>query len=146
LAAYGTGALAGSYLGGSLGAKRPFTVLFTAAAMTFAVLGALALFSYEPVSAVVLVTLLGLFGMSTNPVLIAKAVVYAGSAPTLASALSTSSFNVGTAVGSWIAGFAIDSALGATGPVVVGTAVAALYFLPLGLLVARERGRRFTVR
>jgi len=141
LAAYGIGALVGSYFGGNLGAKRPFTVLFTAAAMTFAVLGALALFSHEPVPTVVLVMLLGLFGMSTNPVLIAKAVEYAGSAPTLASALSTSSFNFGTAVGSLFAGFAIDSVLGPTGPVVVGTAVAALYFLPLGLLVARERGR-----
>jgi DHA1 family inner membrane transport protein len=107
--------------------------------MTFVVLGALALCSHIPVATVVLVALLGLFGMSTNPVLIGKAVAYAERAPTLASALSTSAFNFGTAVGSWIAGFALESALGVTGPVVVGTAIAALYFVPLGLLVASER-------
>jgi predicted MFS family arabinose efflux permease len=139
LLCYGIGAIIGSYLGGLFGAHRPFTVLFTAATMTFLVLGALALLSHEPVATVVLVALLGLFGMATNPVLIGKAVAYADRAPTLASALSTSAFNFGTAVGSWIAGFALESALGVTGPVVVGTAIAALYFVPLGLLLVRER-------
>lgn len=139
LVGYGIGAFIGSNLGGRLGADRPYTVLFTSAGMTFLVLASLAVFSHSPVATVILVFLLGLFGMSTNPVLIGMAVRYAGRAPTLASALSTSSFNLGTAVGSWIAGFALQSALGATGPVVVGAVVAALYFVPLGLLLARER-------
>ncbi|MCX5535120.1 MFS transporter [Streptomyces sp. NBC_00006] len=139
LVAYGIGALIGSYLGGRVGSHRPYQLLFTSAGMTFLVLGALALFSHHLVVTVVLVALLGLFGMSTNPVLIGKAVGYAGQAPTLASALSTSAFNFGTAVGSWIAGFALESALGATGPVVVGTAISALYFLPLTILAARDR-------
>ncbi|QRN93558.1 hypothetical protein JRI60_30815 [Archangium violaceum] len=47
--------------------------------------------------------------------------------------------NLGTAIGSWIAGIALETFLGATGPVVVGTVIAVLYFIPLGLLVARER-------
>ncbi|MFC6065942.1 MFS transporter [Streptomyces ochraceiscleroticus] len=139
LVAYGVGALIGSYLGGHLGAHRPYRVLFTCAAMTFLVLGALALFSHNAIVTVILVALLGLFGMATNPILIGKAVGYADQAPTLASALSTSAFNFGTAVGSWIAGFALESALGATGPVMVGTAIAALYFLPLTVLFARDR-------
>lgn len=139
LLAYGLGALIGSNLGGRLGTHRPYGVLFTAAAATFLVLVGLALFSHSPIPTVVLVFLLGLFGMSTNPILIGKAVGYADQAPTLASALATSSFNVGTAVGSWIAGFALESALGATGPVVVGAAIAALYFLPLGILVVKDR-------
>lgn len=142
LVGYGLGAFVGSNLGGRLGADRPYTVLFTSAGMTFLVLGALALFSHSPVITVVLVCLLGLFGMSTNPILVGMAVRYADQAPTLASALSTSSFNLGTAVGSWVAGFALQTALGATGPVVVGTVVAALYFVPLGLLLARERAAR----
>ncbi|MFJ4027541.1 hypothetical protein ACIPWF_10120 [Paenarthrobacter sp. NPDC089989] len=37
--------------------------------------------------------------MSTNPILIGKAVCYADEGPTLASALATSSFDGGTAVG-----------------------------------------------
>jgi hypothetical protein len=45
----------------------------------------------------------------------------------------------GHAVGSWIAGFALESTFGATGPVLVGTRVAALYFLPLTILQRKER-------
>ncbi|WP_017579916.1 MFS transporter [Nocardiopsis valliformis] len=139
LLTYGVGALIGSNLGGHIGSVRPYHVLFASASATFLVLVGLALFSHLPAATVVLVFLLGLFGMSTNPVLIGKAVGYADKAPTLASALSTSAFNVGTAVGSWIAGFAIESALGASGPVIVGAAIAALYFLPLSALIVKDR-------
>ncbi|MGC7095306.1 hypothetical protein ACPZ19_11615 [Amycolatopsis lurida] len=76
--------------------------------------------------------------MATNPVLIGMAVRYADQAPTLASALSTSSFNLGTAIGSWIAGYALESSLGTTGPVLVGTCIAALYVVPLVLLFRKE--------
>lgn len=142
LLVYGVGALIGSNLGGRLGTDRPYGVLFTSAAATFLVLVGLALLSHSTAATVVLVFLLGLFGMSTNPILIGKAVGYAEQAPTLASALSTSSFNVGTAVGSWIAGFALESTLGATGPVIVGAAIAALYFLPLTALLRKDRRER----
>lgn len=139
LVGYGLGAFIGSNLGGRLGAYRPYAVLFVAATATFLVLAALSLFSHSAVATIALVVLLGLFGMSTNPVLIGMAVRYADHAPTLASALSTSSFNLGTAIGSWIAGFALESALGATGPVLVGTCIAALYFVPLALLFRKQR-------
>ena len=115
LVGYGLGAFVGSNLGGSLGARRPYTVLFVSAAATLLVLGALCLFSHSPVVTIALVMLLGLFGMSTNPILIGMAVCYADHVPTLASALSTSSFNLGAAIGSWIAGYALESTLGATG-------------------------------
>ncbi|MFL6125826.1 MFS transporter [Actinophytocola sp.] len=141
LAGYGVGAFIGSNLGGRLGAHRPYAVLFVSTTATFLVLAALAVFSHIPVVTIALVVLLGLFGMATNPVLIGMAVRYAAHAPTLASALSTSSFNLGTAVGSWLAGFALESALGATGPVLVGTGIAALYFVPLTLLLRKERRR-----
>ncbi|WP_159705203.1 MFS transporter [Arthrobacter sp. 18067] len=139
LMAYGIGAFIGSTLGGHFGAHHPYPALFISAGMTFLVLGALFLFSQFALVAVVLIFLLGLFGMATNPILIGKAVGYAGQAPTLASALSTSAFNLGTAVGSWMAGFALESALGASGPVLVGTVVAALYFLPLTVLMLKDR-------
>ncbi|XGU18368.1 MFS transporter [Rhodococcus sp. 3Y1] len=145
LVGYGLGAFVGSNLGGRLGAKHQYGVLFVSAAMTFLVLGALCLFSHNVIVTVFLVVMLGLFGMSTNPILIGMAVRYADQAPTMASALSTSSFNLGTAVGSWIAGFAFASSLGATGPVLVGTGVAALYFLPLMILLRKERTKRTAV-
>jgi hypothetical protein len=48
------------------------------------VLGALCLFSHNAIVTIALVVLLGLFGMSTNPILIGMAVRYADHAPTLA--------------------------------------------------------------
>lgn len=139
LVGYGVGAFIGSNLGGGLGASRPFAVLFTSATATFLVLTGLLLFSHNATVTVVLVVLLGLFGMSTNPILIGMAVRYADKAPTLASAMATASFNFGTAVGSWIAGKALATSLGADGPVAVGTVIAALYAIPLVLLLRRER-------
>lgn len=140
LVGYGLGAFVGTNLGGSLGAKYPYPVLFVSAGMTFLVLVALFIFSHNPIATIVLLVLLGLFGMSTNPILIGMAVRFADRAPTLASALSTASFNLGTAIGSWIAAMALETTLGASGPVLVGTLVAGLYFLPLLLLWRKERG------
>lgn len=140
LVAYGVGAAIGSYLGGRIGDRNPFGLLWGSATGTFLILVALIFLASMPIPAVVLIALLGLFGMSTNPVLIGKAVGYAKNAPTLASAMCTSLFNLGTAVGTAIAGVAIESSLGAVGPVVVGASVAVLYFLPLAIL-ARKPNR-----
>ncbi|MFT3877482.1 MAG: MFS transporter [Propioniciclava sp.] len=139
LVVYGLGAAIGSYVGGRVGDRNPFGLLWGSATATFVVLVALVFLSRAAVPAVVLLILLGLFGMSTNPVLIGKAVGYAKDAPTLASAMCTSMFNVGTAIGTWVAGFAIESSLGATGPVVVGAVIGVLYFLPLGILARHPR-------
>lgn len=138
LVGYGVGAFIGSNVGGALGATRPYTLLFTSATATFLVLVALFFFSRNPVVTISLVVLLGLFGMSTNPVLIGMAVRFADHAPTLASALATAAFNFGTAIGSAIAAVALETRLGASGPVLVGAIIAALYFLPLLLLARRE--------
>ena len=62
--------------------------------------------------------------------LISLAVRFADHAPTLGSSLSVAAFNVGTAVCSWLAALALESALGATGPAVLGTAIAALTLIP----------------
>ena len=80
--------------------------------------------------------------MTVVPILVAFAVRFAGDAPPLASALSTALFNLGTAVGSWIAGFALESSWQETGPPLVGTVSAALALVPLGVLALRRRVRR----
>ncbi|MDR7161970.1 MFS transporter [Arthrobacter sp. BE255] len=139
LLGYGVGAFIGSYTGGHLGARRPYSVLFATTTGTLLVLGALCLVSQQSVLTICLTVLLGLFGVSMHPILIAMAVRLAAGAPTLASALCTSFLNLGTAVGSWSAGLALESELGVLGPVVVGTAIAALCFIPLGLLASRQR-------
>ncbi|MEU6885559.1 MFS transporter [Streptomyces viridosporus] len=141
LVGFGLGALVGSVVGGRLGDRRPHTVTIAAAAGATLLLLAIVLLAGSAPATVVLVALLGFFGLGANPVLMALAVRYAGKAPTLASALTVSAFNLGTAIGSGIAGRALDSGMGSTGPAVVGTAIAALTLIPTTLL-ALNRHRR----
>src|SRR4051794_18784733 len=56
--------------------------------------------------------------------------MYATRAPTLSSALTVAAFNLGTAVGSWIAGLALDAQLGAVGPATVGAVIGAMTLIP----------------
>ncbi|WP_395571150.1 MFS transporter [Streptomyces sp. BK79] len=141
LVGFGVGALAGFLVGGRLGDRRPYLTTIVAPAVTTVLLLALCLLSGHAAPTVVLVALLGLFGLGANPVLISLAVRFAGKAPTLGSALTVSAFNLGTAIGSFAAGRALDSALGATGPAAVGTAVAALTLIPT-IVIALTRRRR----
>lgn len=138
LVAFGAGALGGTTAGGRLGDRRPMAITITAAAVTAAVLFLMIPLSTNPVVAVVLVFLMALSGFVVNPVVTALAVRYAGDAPTLTSALSTSAFNAGIAVGTVVAGSALDS-LGVTGPPLVGAVITALTLVPLTVLAARSR-------
>ncbi|MFD9320401.1 MFS transporter [Streptomyces sp. NPDC060053] len=143
LVGFGVGALAGFLVGGRLGDVRPYATTIMAAAATTVLLLAICLLSGFTVPTIVLVALLGFFGLGANPVLISLAVRFAGRAPTLGSALTVSAFNLGTAAGSWCAGLALDSGLGATGPAVVGTSIAALTLIPT-TAVALTRRRHST--
>ncbi|WP_258047050.1 SDR family oxidoreductase [Streptomyces sp. SM13] len=65
------------------------------------------------------------------------AVRFGGDAPTLTSALTTSGHHTGIAAGSLVAGRALGSSLGLTGPALVGAVFAALTLLPLIALALR---------
>lgn len=142
LVGFGVGALAGSFLGGRLGDLRPHATTIVAAGGTAVILLAIVLVSRHTIPVVVLVALLGMFGLGANPVLISMSVRFAGDAPNLASALSTSAFNFGTAVGSWIAGLALESSLAEVGPAVVGTVISTMTLIPVILIALVQRARR----
>ncbi|GHD10687.1 MFS transporter [Streptomyces violarus] len=141
LVGFGVGALAGFLVGGRLGDRRPYMTTIVAPAVTTVLLLAICLLSGYAGPTMVLVALLGLFGLGANPVLISLGVRFAGRAPSLGSALTVSAFNLGTAIGSWIAGLALDSPLGATGPAAVGTAIAALTLIPTIAIALTQRRR-----
>jgi predicted MFS family arabinose efflux permease len=134
LVGFGVGSLVGTIYGGRLGDVRPHATTIGVAATTTVVLGAIWLLSAHAVPTVLLVAVLGLVGLSANPVLSALAVRYAGVAPTLGVAMSVAAYNLGTAVGSWLAGLTLGSALGATGPALVGTVIASLTLIPAAAL------------
>jgi predicted MFS family arabinose efflux permease len=142
LVGFGVGALAGTTTGGRLGDRWPLATTISAAAAAALVLLLLTLLSDSAAVTVVLVVLMGLTGFAVNPVVTALAVRFAGRAPTLAAALSTSSFNAGIAIGSWIAGIALTSSLGQTGPALVGTVICALTLVPLLALALTGRELR----
>lgn len=141
LAAFGVGSLLGSLFGGRLGDARPHTTTIIAPAMTVLLLVALMLCSDAPVIATLLITLLGLFGLGANPVLISLAVRYADRAPTLGSALSVAAFNAGTALASWAGGRALETSAGTNGPLMVGALIAALALVPVIALAITQRRR-----
>ncbi|AJF68989.1 MFS transporter [Streptomyces vietnamensis] len=156
LVVFGLGALGGTAIGGRLGDHRPMATTLTAAAVTALALLLLIPLSNGPVTAVALVFLMALAGFTVNPVVTSLAVRFAGDAPTLTSALTTSAYNTGIAAGSALAGQALHSSLDLTGPALVGAVSAALTLLPLTVLAltgirrqarivarhpARDRGR-----
>jgi predicted MFS family arabinose efflux permease len=144
LVGFGVGSLVGTVLGGRLGDARPHATTILVAGATTVVLLALCLLSAHPVPTVLLVALLGLLGLSANPVLSSLSVRFAGVAPTLGVAMSVAAYNLGTAVGSWLAGLTLDSGLGALGPAAVGTVIAALTLAPTVAIALRHRDRATT--
>ncbi|MFW3171214.1 MFS transporter [Geodermatophilus sp. CPCC 206100] len=150
LVGFGVGSLIGTVVGGRLGDVRPHSTTIAVAASTTVVLLVICLTATHPVPTVLLVVLLGLLGLSANPVLSALAVRFAGVAPTLGVAMSVAAYNLGTAVGSWVAGRALDSGLGTMGPALVGTVIAASTLIPTVAIARRTRsagarGTRVTV-
>ncbi|MFJ7998149.1 MFS transporter [Streptomyces sp. NPDC096310] len=145
LVGFGVGAVVGFVVGGRLGDRRPYATVIVAAEVTTVLLLAISLFAGYAVPTAALVVLLGLFGLGANPVLISLGVRFADKAPTLGSALTVSAFNVGIATASWLAGLALDSSLGGTGPATVGIAFAALALIPT-IAIARVQRRRPTNR
>lgn len=113
LIAFGIGALGGT----AIGDHRPVVTTITASAATCLILLALIPASNSPVAPVVLVFGMALAGFTVNPVVTSLAVRFAGDAPTLTSALTTSGYNTGIAAGSLVAGRALeDLSLGLTNP------------------------------
>src|SRR3954465_15577255 len=72
--------------------------------------------------------------MGITPVATSLSMRFASTAPTLAAAIAVSAFNLGIALGSLIAGGALESSLGPAGPGVVGAIMVALGLIPLAVL------------
>jgi len=145
LLVFGIGALVGNLIGGRLGDTRPFAAPLSMMALTLVAAAGLLAFSTSAVAAVVSIALLGLVGLSSNPILISLAVRYGGEAPTLPSAMATSMFNLGTAVGSALVGAALSSPVGTVGIPLVGTVFALAVFAPVLWLRALDRRSSLTL-
>lgn len=137
LLVFGAGSVIGSVAGGRLGDRHPVRASFVFGVVTLAATIAIAVTSTSPILVLISFGLLGLVGLSANPILVALATRFGGAAPNLSTAMPTSTFNLGTAIGTGIAAAALQGPLGPLGPVVVGIVAATLVLLPLSVLATR---------
>src|SRR3954462_11137635 len=133
---FGVGSMIGTNGVGRFADRRPVATLIACALAAGLVLVLLIPLSADPVTAVIVITLLGVVTMAIPPVATGLTVRLAGSAPTLAAALTVSAFNGGIAAGSSIGGHTLDTSLGVTGPATVGVVMIALGLIPLLALAA----------
>jgi DHA1 family chloramphenicol resistance protein-like MFS transporter len=140
LALYGVGSLIGITIGGRTADATPFRTLSVGIGGLVVLSAALALWAGTAVVAIAIIFLLGGFGFAVNPALNARVFSLSGQAPTIATAINFSAFNVGITIGPWLGGLAIDAGAGypalgwiavALGSVALGTVILA------GLLPAR---------
>lgn len=123
LTLYGIGALIGITVGGRAADAHPFRVLTIGMIGLTIISAVLALTATMPAPVVILVFLLGAFGFATNPALNTRVFALAGAAPTLATAVNFSAFNVGITVGPWLGGLAIGGGLGYPSVAWIGVAL-----------------------
>ncbi len=139
LVAFGVAAFVGSILGGRLGGDRPYATALLAAGASLACSAGLFFFSTQPVVTLVLFSIPGMTGFIPNPIMFLLILRFSGPSPTLPTALASSMFNVGIAVGTAIAAATLTTGLRESGPPVVGAIGSALIFIPLGTLAILER-------
>jgi DHA1 family inner membrane transport protein len=134
LVGFGVGALVGTNVTGRVADKKPLTTFSAIAGGSALVVFLLIPLSTFVVPTVVLVILLGFTGMGVTAIATPLAVRFGHAGPALAAALTVAAFNVGIAAATWLAGVALESPLGVTGPEVVGVIMVALGVIPLIIL------------
>lgn len=143
LLCFGVGAFFGTNAGGRFGDHWPIATAVVATVTTAFALFTLAFGPVNTPLTFVTVFALGTAGFALSPILVTMALKAAPRAPILAASLSTSSFNVGIAAGSWLAGVGLGSRLGLQAPPALGALLAILALVPLGAFAV---GKRHTSR
>jgi DHA1 family inner membrane transport protein len=133
---FGGGLVAGNLVGGRLADRALMRSIYGILGSLVAVLVLFAFTAHSRLGSILTIPLLGFVGFAMVPALQSRMMVQAQGAPTLASAANIGAFNVGNAVGAWLAGKSIDAGFGYAAPNWVGAALVAG-----GLTVAVVSGR-----
>lgn len=125
---FGIGSFVGITVGGRFADRNLLGNVIISIIATIIVLLVLRLVAPFGLVVVVAAFALGATSFSMASALNGRVFVHAGSAPTLASAVNVSAFNVGNAIGPWLGGLVISAGLGFLAPiwVSVGLTVVAL--------------------
>ncbi|WP_433352530.1 MFS transporter [Microtetraspora malaysiensis] len=141
---FGVGSFIGNLVGGKVADRALDRSLIAILAGLTVVLIAFALAAAVPIVVVILILFLGIIGFAAAPGLQLRIMSLAGSAPTLASGMNIAALNIGNALGAWISGMVISTALGFTGPLWTGAASAGLGLVVLlgTLAQSKSQGQR----
>ncbi|WP_167330141.1 MFS transporter [Rhodococcoides fascians] len=121
---YGLGMVAGNYAGGWLADKYKLKGTFIGLAATAVFLAVFVVAAHNPVTALLLVFLIGASGSSVVPGLQTRLMDVAEDAQTLAASLNHAAFNLANAIGAAVGGAVIAAGLGYTAPAAVGSGLA----------------------
>ncbi|GAB4007729.1 hypothetical protein GCM10029992_62260 [Glycomyces albus] len=136
LAVFGIGLTCGNVVGGQVADRFPMPGLFGAFIAVAAVLVMMFFTVANPVMAIGGVFLMAASASIVGPILQRLLLDGAGEAPSLASALHHSAFNLANANGAWLGGLAVGAGFGLTSPILVGVG---LSIVGLGLAFALAR-------
>lgn len=125
LVLFGGGLCVGNVLGGRAADRRLMPSIYAILAALTAVLVVFAFTAHWKAAAVVTIALFGTAGFASVPPLQMRVLTKAAGAPALASAANIGAFNLGNALGAWLAGLTIDAGYGYTAANWVGAALAA---------------------
>lgn len=134
LVVYGVGCLLGTNLAGRLGDRHAIATYLGATLIGAIALALLVPLSINPVWSFVLFFVVGAAGMCVPPLATGLSIRLAPTAPTLAAASAVAAYNGGVALGSWVAGLALESSLGITGPSAIGAMMVGVGLVPLIVL------------
>lgn len=137
---YGLGMVAGNYFGGWLADRYQLKGTFVGIASMAVFLALFVLGAHNPISALVLVFLIGASGSSVIPGLQTRLMDVADDAQTLAASLNHAAFNLANAIGAALGGAVIAAGFGYTAPAAVGAvlAVAGLVVLSTAMWMQRR--------
>jgi DHA1 family inner membrane transport protein len=128
---FGVGLFIGNQLGGKLADRDVRRALIGSVAGLTVMLFAMSVLIHNPVTAIIGVLLYGIAAFSVVAPLQMWVMTKAGDAPDIASAANISAFTLGSALGIWLGGAAIDAGLGAASVNWVGGVISGI-----GLLLA----------
>lgn len=141
LVLFGTGLFTGNIVGGRAADANLDRTLITLLSGLTVVLLAFTIAIHNPWTAAVAVFLLGAVGFAAVPGMQMRVLSFASRAPTLASGVNISAFNLGNAIGAYLGGVTIAAGFGFVSPVWVGVGLAAI---ALALILAAARLARNT--
>ncbi|WP_238559041.1 MFS transporter [Rhodococcus rhodnii] len=133
LMVYGLGMVAGNIVGGRIADRALMPGLYAAMGSMAVMLAVFVVALQHPVSALIVLFLVGLSGAAAIPALQTRLMDVAGDAQTLAASLNHAALNAANAFGAWIGGVVIAAGLGYTAPAAVGALLAAAGVAVLGV-------------